>query len=299
MKNKWVQFGVGVVALLVVAGLSLGAVMRVQAQASWFNFGSARVLPVAWAGGLRGGDFGQRAGSLATIAKALGISESDLTTALQGGKTVADVATEKGVDLSKVVDAIVAEQTVALKQAVSSGRITQAQADDRLAKLKTNLPTMLSTKLPTRPQGFSPRGGGMGPFGSPATIAKALGISESDLSTALQSGKSIADVATEKGVDLSKVVDAIVAEQTEALKQAVSSGRITQAQADNMIAKLKTNLPTMLSMKHGAGDKGPGHHFGGRGAGQAEPQNPQSPLAPGGTEQSSGADPISEPFQST
>ncbi len=252
-------------------------------------------MPERPVGGPRGGGFGPF-GAPATIAKALGISESDLMTALKGGKTVADVATEKGVALTTVVDAVVAERTTALKQAVTDGRITQQQADDQLAKLKTNLPTMLSTKLPTRPEGFGPRSGGFGMFGTPALIAKTLGISESDLVTALKSGKTVADVATEKGVALNIVVDAIVAEQTTALKQAVVDGRITQQQADARIAKLKTDLPTMLSTKHDAGDRGPGgHHFGGRGSNQAEPQTPQSP---DGTDQSSDSNAIAEPFQS-
>lgn len=293
MKNKWMKLGVGAAALFVVAGLSFGAVTTVQASDSWLG---SRIAATGIMGGPRGGEFGPRAGAPATIAKALGISDSDLTTALQSGKSVADVAKEKGVDLSKVVDAVVAEQTTALKQAVTAGRITQQQADDRIAKLKTDLPTMLSTKMPARPQGG--QRGGMGAFGSMATIATTLGISETTLMTELQSGKSVADVAKEKSVELSKVVDAIVAEQTTALKKAVTDGRLTQQQADDRIAKLKSDLPTMLSMKHAAGDKGPGGHFRGRGAGQPGTQNPQSPLPPGGTQQSDEPDPIAIPAQS-
>ena len=152
--------------------------------------------------------------------------------------------------------------------------------------------------MPARPQGFGPRGGGMGPFGSIATIATTLGISETTLSTALQGGKSVADVAAEKGVDLNKVVDAIVAERTTALKQAVTNGRLTQQQADQIITMLKANLPHLLSLKHGAGDMGPGRHFGGRGFGRGRMQNPQSPLAPGGSQQSGDADPMLAPAQS-
>ncbi|CAN5826535.1 hypothetical protein BH10CHL1_BH10CHL1_07000 [soil metagenome] len=399
MKNKWGRFGAGIGAVAVVAGLSLGAVMNAQAQDTGLNTAGSPVSAIAWKGGPHGGEMGPRSGSMATIAKALGISESDLMTALQGDKTIADVATEKGVALNTVVDAVVAEQTTALAKAVTDGKITQAQADERIAKLKTDLPTMFSTKQPMRPQNGGMRGG-PGMFGAPATIAKALGISESDLTTAIKSGKTVADIATEKGVALSTVVDAVVAEQTTTLAKAVTDGKITQAQADERIAKLKTDLPTMLStkqpmrpqdggmrggpgmfgsqatiatalgisesdlmtalksgktvadvateknvtlstvvdaivaeqtttlakavtdgkitqaqaderiaklktalptllsMKHTAGDRGPGHHMGGHGAGQADPQSPQSPLAPDGTDQSSNPNPITEPFQS-
>src|SRR5205085_2925044 len=39
MKNKWIRWGVGVAALVLVTGLSLGAVMTAQAQDAWFGFG--------------------------------------------------------------------------------------------------------------------------------------------------------------------------------------------------------------------------------------------------------------------
>lgn len=77
-----------------------------------------------------------------------------------------------------------------------------------IAKMKTDLPTILSNKFPTGQKGFGPgrqpggmmgRGmmsrGMMGFGGSPATIAQTLGISETNLLTELQSGKSVADVA--------------------------------------------------------------------------------------------------------
>ena len=58
-------------------------------------------------GGHRGPG-GLDADDLTAAAGALGMTEADLTTALQGGQTVAAVATSKGVDLQKVIDAIVA-----------------------------------------------------------------------------------------------------------------------------------------------------------------------------------------------
>ena len=62
-------------------------------------------------------------------------------------------------------------------------------------------------------------------------MATALGISEADLQTALQAGKSIAQVATEKGVSVQKVIDALVAaEQQEHPNEAVAdiTARVTK-----------------------------------------------------------------------
>jgi hypothetical protein len=82
-----------------------------------------------------GGPGGLDADDLTAAAGALGMTEADLTTALQGGQTVAAVATTKGVDLQKVIDAIVASDKAEIAAAVTAGTMTQAQADQRLANL--------------------------------------------------------------------------------------------------------------------------------------------------------------------
>ena len=69
------------------------------------------------------------------VAKAIGISEADLLTALQGGQTVADVAKAHNVDLQVVIDALVADGQSELDAAVKAGTITQAQADAEKAEL--------------------------------------------------------------------------------------------------------------------------------------------------------------------
>jgi len=63
------------------------------------------------------------------VAKAIGISEADLITALQGGQTVAAVAKAHNVDVQVVIDALVADGQSELDAAVKAGTITQAQAD--------------------------------------------------------------------------------------------------------------------------------------------------------------------------
>jgi len=113
------------------------------------------------------------------------------------------------------------------------------------------------------------RGGGNGPgmmmqgrMGGPnnslvAASAKTMGIAQTELVAALNGGKSIAEVATEKGVALDKIVDAVIAPRAEALKTSVASGRLTQAQADTMLATMKANITAQLKAPfspRGAGD---------------------------------------------
>jgi hypothetical protein len=71
--------------------------------------------------------------ALEAAAKALGMTADDLSAELWGGKTLADIATAKGVDIADVKAAVeaaqIAETKTAINQAVTEGTITQAKAD--------------------------------------------------------------------------------------------------------------------------------------------------------------------------
>lgn len=71
--------------------------------------------------------------ALEAAAEALGMTADELSTQLWGGKTLADLAEEKGVDLGSVQDAVEAarEQAVrdSIEQAVEDGDLTRDHAD--------------------------------------------------------------------------------------------------------------------------------------------------------------------------
>ena len=84
-----------------------------------------------------------------------------------------------------------------------------------------------------------------------------------ELRAALQGGKSLADVAKGKGIDPSKVVEALVAELKAHLDAEVTSGEHTQAEADQMLAEAKTRIEDFVN---GTGPSGGPGGFGGPGA---------------------------------
>jgi hypothetical protein len=77
----------------------------------------------------------EAASDTSVVAKAIGISEADLKTALAGGQTVAAVAKAHSVDIQTVIDALVADGQAELDAAVKAGTITQAQADAEKANV--------------------------------------------------------------------------------------------------------------------------------------------------------------------
>ncbi|MCA0455131.1 MAG: hypothetical protein LCI00_14245 [Chloroflexi bacterium] len=210
-------------------------------------------------GGDRGRGWG-RGVELTVVAEALGIDAETLQTDLQAGKTIADIATEQDVELSAVIDAVVATQQEALATAVSEGTLTQAQADAQIALLRANLEVRFNetmTNVGGR-DGFGRRGSA-----SLEVVATALGIDVETLQTELEAGKTIADIATEQDVQLSVVVDAVVAVYQESLAAAVTDGKLTQAQADAQLELYKANLTERLSQTWSFGGRGDGPMGGG------------------------------------
>jgi hypothetical protein len=118
-------------------------------------------------------------------------------------------------------------------------------------------------------------GAGQGPGGPPGAqaIASYLGLTAAELGTQLQSGKTLAQVATAQGKSVSGLEDAIVADATTHLDAGVAAGKLTAAQEASMLAGLKTHVDDMVnSTGPPAGGHGPGGPGGGPGGGPFDPQ---------------------------
>jgi transposase-like protein len=163
------------------------------------------------------------------VAKAIGISEADLLTALKGGQTVADVAKAHSVALQVVIDALIADGQAELDAAVKAGTITQTQADAQKTELTQRATDQANGSFSGGPGG---RGGRVEATTDTSVVAKAIGISEADLLTALKGGQTVADVAKAHSVALQVVIDALIADGQAELDAAVKAGTITQTQAD-------------------------------------------------------------------
>jgi hypothetical protein len=112
-----------------------------------------------WRGGPRpGGDWVGRASAggpiaLETAATTIGISVEELRAALADGQTLAEVATANDVEPHAVIDALVAEATTRLDDAVADGRIDEEDADERRSDLTERITNAVN-------DGFERRGPG-------------------------------------------------------------------------------------------------------------------------------------------
>ena len=208
-----------------------------------------------------------RPSPLATVSKALGITEAELKTELQAGKSIADVAKAKNIDIATVKAALLAEAKAHIDAEVAAGKHTAAEGAAKLAEKTSRIDTMLTTAgLPARgPQGMGGhKGKGGGKFMS-ATLATTLKLTQEELKTQLHSGKSLADVAKAQSVDIADVKATLTSDFSAHLAEEVTSGEHTQAEADAKLAEFKTNLDTMVNRVGPAGGmKGEGRGPGGR-----------------------------------
>ena len=88
--------------------------------------------------------------------------------------------------------------------------------------------------------GLAVKGAWAGPEQSlVAVAAETLDMEQADVVAELQSGKTLAEVAEANTVDVQDLVDAFLAPRAEFIAQAVADGKITQADADAMQARMQ------------------------------------------------------------
>jgi polyhydroxyalkanoate synthesis regulator phasin len=77
--------------------------------------------------------------------------------------------------------------------------------------------------------------------------ATALGMTVDELRTQLESGSSIAEIATTKSIDVNTIIDALVAEAKTHLDQAVADGKVTQDEATKRLDDMRTRITAMVN----------------------------------------------------
>jgi polyhydroxyalkanoate synthesis regulator phasin len=185
------------------------------------------------------------------VAGYLGLSESELRTQLDAGKTLAQIASAQGKSVSGLEDAIYAEAKSNLDQAVADGKLTASEEQTMLTDLKSHLDDIVNN---TRPPG----GKGVRVFGAPAAVASYLGLSESELRAQLETGKTLAQIAAAQGKSLTGLKDVIYADAKSHLDEAVAAGKLTAAQEQTMLAELKSHLDDIVNNTGSPHGKGAG-----------------------------------------
>lgn len=156
-----------------------------------------------------------------------------------------------GISVDEYDAAVEQAQGQVVDEAQAEGWLTEEQAEQMREKMAEGFGPrggmdrdfMGKGHMGKRPMGKAPMGGGGGLL---ETAADKLDMPVKDLFTELKDGKSIADVAAEKGVDTQVIVDAFLEDIKATLDEAVANGKLTQERADWMLQQAAERVPEQL-----------------------------------------------------
>jgi hypothetical protein len=203
------------------------------------------------------------AGAVAGLAVAGGgaaYAETQLGSPQQENQAVLnDAAKQLGVEPGALSAALKKALENRVDDAVAAGRLTKAQGDELKQRIESGDVPLFGGP------GFGPRSiHHAGAFGGLDAAASYLGLTEAQLRTRLESGKSLADVAKAQGKTVDGLVQALVDAAKKKLDAAVTAGRLTQSQADLILAGLKSRItdfvngaPLHFGFRHGFRDSPP------------------------------------------
>jgi lambda repressor-like predicted transcriptional regulator len=180
----------------------------------------------------------------------LGIDRAGLRDAFRDGKSLTDVAEDQGKSVDGLKDALRDAIREDADQAVADGLLTKTQADRLVQKFSSSVDEFveegvgLGPKLDKDAPGFGlgppgPSVHGAIPGGPPG--ADFMEASDAtDVRDALSHGKSLADLASEKGKSVDALKDALRDVIRQDAGQAVEDGVLTKEQANGFAEKLAT-----------------------------------------------------------
>jgi hypothetical protein len=153
---------------------------------------------------------------------------------------LADAAGRLGVQPSTLEDALKQAALDRVDAAVKDGRLMQAEADAIKARISAG--------------DFGPGFGVIGPglsehveIAGLDAAASYLGLTEAQLRSQLESGKTLAQVAAAQGKSVDGLKQALLADARSHLDQAVKDGKITAAEEQQMLSDLSSHLDDIVN----------------------------------------------------
>jgi hypothetical protein len=276
--NKWVvRFGM----VVLVAAMALGTVGFAAAQDNQpvdpQQTGPQRPYLLPAAEGIRGQ-------VVQAIVDATGLSRVEIVSQLRDGKTLNEILADNNIDPQVVIDAVTPVVTDDLNQAVANGRITQERADHVLANLPDNLDRLMNA---TTPGGaIRDRVRDRLEDSLIGVLAEMSGKDVSDVLKDVVTPPSLADLATQYGLDADAIIATAEQRITDDVNQAVADGTLTDDQAaqildglhDRLVARFDAPFrPLMQGMRNNRPGIMGGQRPGGLGPNGQQPNDQQQP----------------------
>ena len=180
---------------------------------------------------------------LSAIGAGAAVASQDSSPSSESKAVIDDAAKQLGISSSKLSDALKQALSGRVDAAVAAGRVTKAEGDALKARIQSNDFPLIGGA-----------GHGFGHFGFIGRLESAaayIGITEAQLRSELEGGKSLAQVAQAHGKSVNGLIDALVAAAKDKLDGAVSAGRLTKAQETEMLSVLKDRITQAINKAGG------------------------------------------------
>lgn len=222
--------------------------------------------------------------AVAAVGAGAAVAATQLSPSAESKAVVEDAAKQLGVEPAKLSAALRQALENRIDKAVEDGSLTKEQGDAMKQRIEADDFPLLGGPLLG---GHHQRGGFGGHHGRNLdAAADYLGVTEAKLRESLQDGKTLAQVAKDKGKAVDGLVAALVTEATKELDEAVSDGRLTKAQRDEIAATLKERTTDLVNGvapafrgPGGPGFRGPAFRGPGFGFGGHDHEAPPPPAA--------------------
>jgi uncharacterized protein YidB (DUF937 family) len=154
---------------------------------------------------------------------------------------ITDAAKKLGVQPSALSSALKKALQDRVDAAVAAGRMSKAEGDKLKQMIESNNFPLLAG--PGFGFGFEHHMHGL------PVAAKYLGLTEEQLDQKLESGKTLAQVAKDQGKSVDGLVAALKADLQSKLDHAVSAGRVTKAQEDQILKDADQRISDFVNGK--------------------------------------------------
>lgn len=176
----------------------------------------------------------------ATVGAGGAIAATQLNPRQESNAVLNDVAEQLGVEPSELTAALKEALANRVDAAVEAGRLSEAQGEELKERIESGDVPLLGLGGP----GFGHRVHHVGDLDAAASY---LGMTEASLKTALEGGKTLAQIAEDRGKSVDGLVNALVENAEAELAAAVKAGRLTDAQRDSIVSGLKERIMSLVN----------------------------------------------------
>ncbi len=174
----------------------------------------------------------------------IGIRLDALWEAVDGGQSIAEIATAGGVDPRTIIDALWAWIQSEIEAELAGGAITAEEAAQWLAVGKPTVAEFVNGSIKPEIE-CSEDDEFLYEF--LALVGDLLDMEEDAVWEALESGQTVAQLAEERGADPQTIIDAIVADARAEIDSELAGGTVTAEEAASLLAEVELETTALVN----------------------------------------------------